>query len=246
MRSSAIGLREEGARERPARLPSTSGSNPVSSSITDSFYALPRNRREQGPLPAMPVAAGAAWLHDVGTCLRGPRAVGRALALAAVCAMSVPREVRAMAVDGALLTNLVSSTYNGIGGVGSAYFVTYAATATVLIACPAVAIVKASDVTVQNTGGTVTFTVCVVNSSVSASALNVQLTDRLPDNTTFLGPYSYYGAPVPSPYYSTTNGPSWTAGTPANGAAAPLYLRWVFSVVGLNRSTCVVYAVKIL
>ena len=157
-----------------------------------------------------------------------------------VGAALLPRYASAMAADGALITNIVSATYGGSGGPTIQYKVSYNATITVLVSCPVVSLAKVAIPTVQSAGAVVTFQIWVANTSMQASAFNVVINDRLPDNMTYLGPLTFTwfsGAPV----VVTTNAantatPPWIAGQPNAGQGSPYYLRWTIDKLGPTRS----------
>jgi uncharacterized repeat protein (TIGR01451 family) len=204
------------------------------------------------------VVRGAAWLP----CL--PAVLG--LALLTPCA------ARAMTADGALITNVAYATlYWGAGGgshygtgvqgglggnVGPQSFsTTYSITSNVLVSCPRIGIQKMATPTQQSSGSVVSFTICLVNNSLLASAWGLVITDKLPDNMSYVNPSAgffpaspivgWQGAP---PYMKsdTVLTGAYAGGEPANGAVNPLFLRWVLNPLGPGRSACVYYAARVL
>ncbi len=194
----------------------------------------------------MPVVAGADGIMM--------RFVGATAAIV----LLLPELACGMAGDGALLTNTVSATYHGVAGVGVKYTVSYLATSSVMVSCPVVGVVKRvmapTTISVnppyipyQNVGGTVTFSVCVFNNSLQASAFGMTMRDRMAANTTWAGVYGSWGATFTQAQYSTngTNYFNIGAGAPAVGTVPPVYLYWRVDALGPGRSACATYAVKI-
>ena len=149
--------------------------------------------------------------------------------------------------DGTLITNVACATYMAPGGQGFA--VTYCATQWVLVANPCLALQKLATPTLQSSGGTVTFTLWVVNCSCTNSAFNVQVTDRLPDNMGYVAPswanwpngggtwYQSYGGAAAGPF---------TAGAAPNGQGAPDYLRYALDMLGVCKSAFVTFQATVL
>lgn len=171
--------------------------------------------------------------------------------VAAGCLIAAPRLVHAMAADGALITNNVTATYGGSGGITIKYTVSYMATANVLISCPVVSLAKVAIPTVQSAGSVVTFQVWVANTSLQASAFNVVISDRLPDNVTWLGPQTvWWSGVLPAPGLTSaesTNGvAAYVTGTPPAGQGSPYYLRWTIDRLGPGRSGFIQYLATVL
>lgn len=185
------------------------------------------------------------------------------LGLAALVWSAVaPRPVAAMTADGALITNTASASwYFGIGSVLSwgatttgnlggnspalaaagGFSVSYVASANVLVNCPVIGIQKIGAPFSQAPGGTVSFTLCVVNTG-STSAFRLSITDRLPDNMETANPpaYASWGGGTWTSSYSSDN-VGYANGIPGNGQNAPYYLRWVVDPLGPQKSACVTY-----
>ena len=163
-------------------------------------------------------------------------------------AVTMPRLSFGMAADGMLITNNVSATYGGSGGLSIKYTVSYLATANVLISCPVVSLAKVAMPTVQSAAGVVTFQIWVANTSMQASAFNVVISDKLPDNVTFLGPVTTWWngvAPATSPA-SSSNGTAWAGSAPLAGQAGTYYLRWTLNQLAPGRSGFIQYTVTVL
>ncbi len=175
-----------------------------------------------------------------------------ALALV-LAALAIPRESWALTADGALMTNSAWATFSGSAGKDVWYRTSYLASASVLVCNPIVAFVKTATPSMAAPSNTVTFTMCAVNSSITTSAFNLVLTDRLPDNMAYIPPVSYMpAAGVFTATYATVLTGTWTAGEPGVGAnnvplaPAAYYLRWVANVTGPGKSSCVYYRVTVL
>jgi hypothetical protein len=156
----------------------------------------------------------------------------------------VPGIACGMAVDGAMLTNQATATYQTQSQLGTApsFAVSYSASSVVLVSCPVIAVQKWPDVSVQLPGGTVTFTLCALNRAIWSTAFNFTITDTIMNNVAYMGTNAGWGtAPYTAPTQSrSADNVTWTNGTPAVGQVAPYYLRWV---VNLNpgASVCVQY-----
>jgi uncharacterized repeat protein (TIGR01451 family) len=129
--------------------------------------------------------------------------------------------------------------------------VSYAATATVLVANPCINLRKDVTPSVQAAGGSLTFRLWVVNCSPYASAFNVSVIDKLPDNVGFNTDMAATGSWSPSglgvwSQYESTNGTAWAAGFPPVGQVTPYYLRYILSLLGPSKSAYVQYGVNIL
>jgi uncharacterized repeat protein (TIGR01451 family) len=157
----------------------------------------------------------------------------------------------ALATSGVLLTNMVSFTYSNDFGGNRQILGTYGATTTVLIQNPAMSVTKYATPTLQASGSNVTFKVCVMNTNGTASAFNVAVLDRLPDNMEWAGvATSMWAVQVPAGTWTEQSssvfpGP-YAAFPPIAGQDAPYYMRWVLNTLGPNRSACVEFQAKIL
>ena len=160
----------------------------------------------------------------------------------------VPGDARGMAVDGAMLTNQATATYQTQSQLGTAgsFAVSYAASSYVLVSCPVIAVQKWPDVSVQLPGGTVTFTICALNRSIWSTAFNFTITDAIMNNVAYMGTNAGWGtAPYAAPTQSrSADNSTWTNGLPVLGQAAPYYLRWVFNL-NPGASVCVQYYVTV-
>jgi len=181
----------------------------------------------------------------------GKSVTGMAAAAAVVLALlAAPHRADAMTADGAIMTNTALATYTGIGGVGIVYRVSYLATASVLICNPLIVYVKTATPTMVAPTQTVVFTVCTINNSVTTSAFNITITDKIPDNMAFFSggtspAWTYGGTGWTVSYAATLAGP-WTAGMPAVGTTNN-FLRWVMRIdVGPGKSACVTYTASVL
>ncbi len=159
------------------------------------------------------------------------------------------------ATDGTLITNVASGSYQSAAGVQ--FWISYAVTAWVLVSNPCVAMTKIATPTAQSSGGNVTFQLCVMNCSASSSSFNVIVTDQLPawmamnaGGAVLGSPWTYYTTtgslgwiPTNSSLYS---GAPWNANLPANGQAAPWYLRFSLDILGIGKSACVGFVASVL
>lgn len=173
-----------------------------------------------------------------------------ALAALGLLAMS-PGQGSAATADGALITNVACATFSSNQAGTQGFAVSYCATATVLIQNPCIALQKIANPTVQASGGDVTFTLWVVNCSVTSSAWNITVTDRMPDNTEYENPsfVSWPGLATPGVWtasYASTLAAAWTNGQPADGQDAPYYLRYTLDLLGPSRSAFARFTVRIL
>ena len=151
--------------------------------------------------------------------------------------------------DGAIVTNVACATFSAV--YPGAFAVTYCATATVLVANPCINLRKEVTPSVQAAGGTLTFRLWVINCSPYASAFNVSIIDKVPDNVAYAtdivgaGSWSPSGLGVWSQYFGS-NGTSWNAGAAPVGQTTPYYLRFILSLLGPAKSAYVQYGVNIL
>ncbi len=183
--------------------------------------------------------------------LRHSRTCHFLLAASFLPAILMSRNAFAMTADGAMITNYAAATgYWGMAGLAytSRYNVSYNATAGVVVSCPVVYVTKIVSPTTLAVAQTATYTVCVVNTALQATAWNVVVQDRLPDNMAYVGASLtswVLGTPPPTwtASWSTNGGASWTTGAEppagANNTTAPYSLRWVLNYLGPNRSGCV-------
>ena len=120
----------------------------------------------------------------------------------------------------------------------------------VIVANPVAVLWKTASTTVQAPGGTVTFCVSFDNQSDCASAFNVVITDKVPDNMTFKA-IELFNEPWDGRIFPTWGnalaGP-WTAGNPPTGQGpiGSLYLRWSVPMQGMWCSGIVCYTVTVL
>ncbi|MEK7766131.1 MAG: hypothetical protein AAB368_07820 [bacterium] len=133
----------------------------------------------------------------------------RAAALLIVLvAAGLAREASAATADGTLITNVATATYAGTVAPGSTAFlgggwsVSYGVTAWVLVSSPNIQLQKTSSPTVACSGGTVTYCIYAVNTSLTTSAFNVVLWDQM--NLPTQNDFSYLG-----------NQTSWNTTNPA-------------------------------
>lgn len=180
---------------------------------------------------------------------RGGLNMGRSLlvALAVLGLLAITgKEAGAMTTDGTLITNVACATYMGASGGGFA--VSYCATATTRVDNPCIALQKGANPTVQSSGGTVTYTVWVINCSCTNSAFNVTVTDRLPDNVAFLASIPGWNGGTGgtwTPSYGSNN-TTWGAGSPGGGQTSPYYLRFALNLLGPCASAMQSYSVTVL
>jgi len=100
---------------------------------------------------------------------------------------------------------------------------------------------------VQASGGTVTFTLWVVNQSGTQSAWNVCVTDRLPDQMIYEGTDNWNDNTGFAWWESrSTDNVTWVGGAATPGQGAPFYLRWCIYKIGIGQSVSVRYWARIL
>jgi uncharacterized repeat protein (TIGR01451 family) len=128
--------------------------------------------------------------------------------------------------------------------------VSFAATATVLVQNPCVSLRKVPDVTIQAAGGTVTYTLWVVNCSPIMSAFNITVTDKLPDNVAYDQPRGSWNGGSGGTWASSESATgavgTFVPGTPPPGQLTPYYLRYVIDLLGPAKSAMIAYSVVIL
>lgn len=169
-------------------------------------------------------------------------------ALAALWGLALPPGASAApTADGTLITNVACATFMAAGGQGFA--VSYCVTAIVRVDSPCIALQKIANPTVQSSGGTVTFTIYVVNCSCTNSAFNITVTDRLPDNMSYSG--NYAGVPLGfggtfTPYSSSTNANPWASSNPVVGQGAPYYMRYILDFISPCKSAMVTFTANVL
>jgi uncharacterized repeat protein (TIGR01451 family) len=169
--------------------------------------------------------------------------------MAGVCLLGgLSQGAKAATADGTLITNLATATFST--ATGAQVTVSYTATATVLVQNPCVSLLKVPDVTVQAAGGTVTYTLWVVNCSPIMSAFNITVTDKLPDNVSYDAARGNWNGGSGGTWTSSDS-PSGLAGSyvavpPTAGQTTPLYLRFVLDLLGASKSAMIRYSVVIL
>jgi len=157
--------------------------------------------------------------------------------------------VRATTADGTMITNVATATF-ATPSLAGPYAVSYNASAYVMVQNPCVAIRKDPNVTTQSAGGTVTYTLWVVNCSPVTSAFNITITDKLPDNVTYDQPRGNWNGGSGGTWTSwesatgATN--AWVQATPPSGQATPYYLRFLLDQLGPAKSAMIAYSVVVL
>ena len=166
----------------------------------------------------------------------------------AVAGLLAATNVRAATADGVMITNTVMATFGSPGGVG--FTVSYCATRPVQVQNPCVSLLKTSNPTAVAAGGTMTYTLWVVNCSPFASAFNLAVADRLPENVAydaFRGGWAGAGAPVGTwSQQSGSNGSTWAGSLPLAGQTTPYFLRFALNMLGPNRSAMQTFSVTVL
>jgi hypothetical protein len=94
----------------------------------------------------------------------------------------------------------------------------------------------------------VTFQIWVANTSMQASAFNVVISDKLPDNVTFLAMSApwWNGVAPATTTSSSSNGTAWVSSAPLAGQGATYYLRWTLNQLAPGRSGFIQYTVTVL
>jgi uncharacterized repeat protein (TIGR01451 family) len=157
----------------------------------------------------------------------------------------------ALTADGTLLTNLAWATFRI--SAGTAQNITYGATANVVVATPSVQLRKTSSATLQVAGGLVTFCLSFSNASAWTSAVNVVVSDKIPDWMKFSDPaanQSFANDPkggVMTPAYATAGpGGPYLTGMPPSGQTGPVYLKWTVNILGPHQSAYMCYTASII
>ena len=152
----------------------------------------------------------------------------------------------AATADGTLITNVACATFSTASNAG--YAVSYCATATVIVQNPCVTLIKTPDLTIQAAGGTVTYTIWVVNCSPVGSAFNITVTDKLPDNVAWDAPRGSWAGLSGGTWFpsNASNGTTWVNGSPLAGQTTPYYLRFVLTQLGPSKSAFQTFSVTVL
>ena len=149
--------------------------------------------------------------------------------------------------EGTLITNLASATFKDKTGVMRE--ISYGATSWVLVATPSIMLSKMATPTIAVSGGTVTFCITFSNASSLTSAVNVVISDKVPDNVRFdnVRLENDPAGGIITPSWSTNNAAPWTTNWPpvAQGPVNSLFLRWTTDVMGPRQSAIVCYSVTI-
>lgn len=172
---------------------------------------------------------------------------GIGMAAAVVVALLAPLPAHAGVADCGLLTNFASVTYQNTAG--DPYSASYAVTFPIRVATPNLMVSKVASPTLQGAGGIVQFCISFQNLSFCASAIDVVVTDRVPDNMNFL--------PLGPNFYAWTNGPNngteqeqWNnAGTWTNGEPvtyANFSLRWGYPRLAPRESGVICFRASVL
>lgn len=175
-----------------------------------------------------------------------------------LAALAMPRGAQALTADGALMTNSAWATFSGAAGLAVWYRTSYLASASVLVCNPVVAYRKTATPTMVAPTNTVTFTLCAINSSVTTSAFNLVLMDRLPDNMGYIPPWdggwstgggtwlASYATGLTATFCTPNCQPGLGVNNTMAGAGGAYYLRWVVNVTGPGKSACVTYQASVL
>ena len=172
-----------------------------------------------------------------------------AVVLAGGLTLLVPVPAFAGVADCGMLTNFASVTYSNTAG--DPYEASYAVTAPFKVASPNLVISKYATPTIQGAGGTVFFCINFQNLSYCASAINVLVRDKVPDNMNFIviGPNYYAWTNGPNngtdadEYAAVSTGP-WTPGEPA--VAGNYWLRWSFPMLAPRESGVICFRATVL
>ena len=181
------------------------------------------------------------------------------LGLACVLALAAGRASAAATVCGTLITNVASAGMSSGPPAFVQYEVSYNATTTVLVLCaPVVQLRKFANggfLTEGSAGATVTFSICVENQTAD-TVWAISVTDKLPDNMTFVdwGVGGAYDLTAPNLGATRQVSAATVAGltaavdnvAPPAGQGVNFYMRWTYPGVGPQKSACVVYRARIL
>jgi uncharacterized repeat protein (TIGR01451 family) len=166
-----------------------------------------------------------------------------------MASLLLPGVSRAMTADGAMITNFAAATgYWGVAGPAytSRYTVSYNATAGVIVSCPVVHITKMVTPTMLAVSQTATYTVCIINNALNASAFNLVVNDKMPDNMAWVTGLTNWstGTAWSAPVFSS-NGTTWGVAEPPAGQGSPWFLQWRIGPLGPNRSACVTFKMTV-
>lgn len=160
----------------------------------------------------------------------------------------LPAGARAATADGTIITNTVSATYSTTftPGPGSGYSVSYSATARVVAQDPCIDIKKYAEPPGQVVGEIATFRIWVINCSVSASAFNITVYDKLPLDTYYAQGYMSYPSAEWTNAYNLDGGTIYIDGEMNAGLVTGLEsVRYYLPRLGINKSAWVSYQVTI-
>ncbi|MEK7477644.1 MAG: hypothetical protein AAB152_18650 [Candidatus Coatesbacteria bacterium] len=170
------------------------------------------------------------------------------LALAVVMLLGMPRQVRGMTSDGAMITNYASVTgYWGLAGPAytSRFTMSFNVTAGAIVSNPVILAQKTVTPTIMNAGGTLTFSVCVVNLSLQCSSWNVVVQEKLADSVAYVNLSMTSWVPAGSSWNlsDSGNGTTWAAepAEPPAGQTSPFFMRWALDKLGPGTSASVTF-----
>jgi len=171
--------------------------------------------------------------------------------IGSLCLLAAGRGAWAATTDGTLITNAACGSFQSASGMP--FWISYCATATVIVSNPCVSLTKRANPTVQSSGGTVTFDLAAINCSCTTSSFNIVITDRLPDNMAYVGGTTglapWYGDAANSFWYysnSQTYGGLYANNLPSVGVAAPYFLRFSLNLLGPCKSAGVSFIATVL
>ncbi len=178
----------------------------------------------------------------------------RAILVAALAGFAAP--AAAMTGTGTMITNVVSMTFGVAYGIG--FQVSFNLTARAIVGSPAVTIAKNVNPTGIGAGGTLTYTITLVNPDTTDSAFNLHVEDIIPGAS---GVVAYIqgqdnwvtgtaGAAVTLGYgmrmpWNVINNWFWGSEMTA-GQSGPYALRWVISVMGPGKSATLCWKARVL
>lgn len=172
----------------------------------------------------------------------------RTAALALACLLAAG-QAKAMTAWGTIITNVATITMTSGFPDFVAYEMPYSMTCRVMVGIPGCMTGnKTVSPTVQEPGGTLTYTIWAVNCSAWTSAFNITLTDQLQGSIGMDGPVANWPGASGGLWYisSGSNNVTWAANYPAAGQGTPYYLRFVLDQLGPAKSGFVQYTVRVL
>jgi uncharacterized repeat protein (TIGR01451 family) len=171
-------------------------------------------------------------------------------ALAVAMLLASPRGGGAATADGVMITNSASLTaYWGSSGLsyGMRYTISFNVTVMTIVATPSTVVQKTVSPAIANAGETLTYTIWFVNTSPFGSAFNIIANDPLPANVNYDAWRGMWNGGTGGTWFNQYSADNvvFFSGNPAQGQAAPCYLRFTMNMLGPKASAFTSYSVTI-